>query len=181
MKRLMTGLAVIAVAVVWMIGSWVFFNSIAAGADTPSAAEVGKAPSKCKSHDEGKYMHHHWKCHRHHGHHGFFWKKLNLTDAQKKEMHAVREEEMAKLKPLIQQLKAGREQLNALRKSGAFDEAKVRSIAKGQADNIIEMIVEKQRMQSRIYALLTPEQRAKAEELHKAWKLLHGEGHEHWK
>ena len=74
------------------------------------------------------------------------------------------------MKPLVQQLKAGRDQLDALRKSGPFDEAKVRSIAKGQADTLIELIVAKERMKSRIYAVLTPEQRTKAEELRESWK-----------
>ncbi|MGO9373684.1 MAG: Spy/CpxP family protein refolding chaperone, partial [Syntrophobacteraceae bacterium] len=69
--------------------------------------------------------------------------------------------------------KAGREQLNALIKSGPFDEAKVRSIAKGQADILANMIVARERIKSQIYAVLTPEQRAKAEKLREAWKTLH--------
>ena len=77
------------------------------------------------------------------------------------------------MKPMFQQLKAGREQLDALIKSGPFDEAKVRSIAKAQADTLADMIVAKQRMKSKIYAVLTPEQHAKAEKLREAWKTLH--------
>jgi Spy/CpxP family protein refolding chaperone len=153
MKRLLTGFTIALVAAVWMIGSCFFFNSIAAG-------------------DEGKCGEH-WK-HRHWGHHGHhhLWKKLNLTDAQKKEMFSIRLEERAKMKPLFQKLKAGRDQFRALPK-GQFDEAKVRSIAKGQADIISELIVAKQRMKSRMYAVLTPEQRTKVEQMREKWKSRH--------
>jgi Spy/CpxP family protein refolding chaperone len=167
MKRLLTVFAVIFVAAVWMTGSWLFFNTLAVGAQgsgTPAAADVEKAAPK----DETAAKEHcgKWKGH---GRHGFF-KELNLTDAQKQQIKAIRAEESPKMKPLGQQLKAGRDQLNALMKSGPFDEAKVRSIAKGQADTLTELIVAKERMKSRIYAVLTPEQRAKAEQIRESWK-----------
>jgi len=62
---------------------------------------------------------------------------------------------------------------------GQFDEAKVRTIAKGQTDIRTEMIVTKERMKSRMYAVLTPEQQAKAEKLREAWKTLHADGPRH--
>ena len=174
----MTGFAVTLVAAVWMMGSWVFFNSIAAGAQgsgAPAVEEVNKADPQDAGAAECNCGGH-WK-HRHGHHH--LWKKLNLTDAQKKEMFSIRLEERGKMKPLVQKLKDGRKQLHALGKSGQFDEAKVRSVAKGQADIRIELIVEKERMKSRMYAVLTPEQRAKAEQIHESWKARHGEGPRH--
>lgn len=177
MKRLMTGFTITLVAAVWMIGSWFFFNSIAAGAQgsaTPAVADVSKTgPQDTGAAECG--CGHHWK-HRHGHHH--LWKKLNLTDAQKKEMFSIRLEERAKMKPLVQKLKAGRDQLRALPK-GQFDEAKIRAIAKGQADIITELIVEKQRMKSRIYAVLTPEQRAKVEQMREKWKCQHEKEQKH--
>ena len=189
MKKIFTGFAVTLVAAVWMAGSWFFFNSIAVGAQgsaTPAVADVSKIGPKDESAAEG-HCGEHWK-HRHWGRHGHWkgchwrhrlWKKLKVTDAQKTQIHTIISEERAKMKPLFQQLKAGRDQLNALRKSGPFDEAKVRSIAKGQADTLIEMIVVKERMKSRIFAVLTPEQRAKAQELRESWKARHGKKPEH--
>ena len=50
------------------------------------------------------------------------------------------------------------------------------AIAKGQADILTELTVAKERMESRIYALLTPEQRAKAEEIRESWKTRHEKG-----
>jgi len=166
MKRLLTVSAVIFVAAVWMTGSWFFFNSIAVGDQEPGApavADAGHAGSKNENAAGDASSHAK-------GNHSGLFKKLNLTDAQKDEIKAITTEERSKIKPLTQQLKAGRKQLNALRKSGPFDEAKVRSIARGQADAMTELIVVQERMHSRVYAVLTPEQRTKAEELQQSSK-----------
>jgi Spy/CpxP family protein refolding chaperone len=93
-------------------------------------------------------------------------------------MFSIRLEERAKMKPLVQKLKAGRDQLRALPK-GQFDEAKVRVIAKEQANIITDLIVEKQRMKSRFYAVLTPEQRAKFEQMREKWKSRREEEQKH--
>ncbi len=186
MKKLLTGFAVTVVAVVWMTGSWFFFNSIAVGAQgsaTPAVADTGKTSPQGEAAAKGqccaKHCEHcdHWK--HHHGHHGHhhLWKKLHVTDAQKTQIHTIISEERAKMKPLVEQLKAGREQLIALRKSGTFDEAKVRSIAKGQADTLIELIVTRERMKSKVFEVLTPEQRTKAQELRESCKGRHGQKH----
>ena len=174
MKRLLTGFTVTLVAVVWMTGSWLFFNSITAGAQglaTPAFAEKTGPKDEAAQEHRGKWKGHH----RHFG----LWKKLNLTEAQRNQIKTIMSEERPKMKPLFQQLKAGREQLNALITSGPFDEAKVQSIAKGQEATLADMIVARERMKSRIYAVLTPEQRARAEKLHEAWKTLHEDGPRH--
>ena len=179
MKRILTGFSVTLVAAIWMTGSWLFCNSIAVGANgssTPAVADSKSGPiekpaaeSECGKH--GKHWKHRHKMHR-------LWKKLNLSEAQKKEVHAILDEELAKMKPMLEQLKAGREQFNALLKSGPFDEAKIRSVAKAQADTLLEMIVVREHMKSRIYAVLTPEQRTRAEELLKSWQARYGKEHE---
>lgn len=98
---------------------------------------------------------------------------LNLTDNQKKEIFSIRLDERAKMKPMMESLKDGHKQLAALVKSDKFDEAKAQSIAKGQAAILANIIVEKARMRSRMYAVLTPEQRTKLEQIHKSWKDRH--------
>jgi len=157
MKKFLTGLSVALVAAVWIAGSSSFFKSVAVGSEGPGTPAVG---------EEGHWGDHHWG---HCGHH-HFWKKLNLTDEQKKEMFSIRLDERAKMKPMFQKLKDAHKQIIDLVKAAKFDEAKVRAIAKGQADIIADIIVERARMKSRIYAVLTPEQRAKAEQLHEKWK-----------
>jgi Spy/CpxP family protein refolding chaperone len=161
MKKLLAGLSVTLVAAVWMAGSSLFFNSMALGAEGAGPPAVA---------EKGHWGHHHGGHCRHHHH---FWKKLNLTNEQKKEMFSIRLDERAKMKPLFQKLKDGRKQLIDVVKTGKFDEAKVRSVAKGQADIIADIIVEKARMKSRMYAVLTPEQRTKAEQMHEKWKADH--------
>ncbi len=185
MKKLFTIFAVTLVAAVWMTGSWLFFNSIAAGAQgsaTAAVADADKAAPKdeaAKGHC-GEWKGHHRHFGRHHGHFALwkmFGRKLHLTDAQRTQIKTIVSAERPKMKPLFEQLKAGREQLETLIKSGPFDEAKVRSIAKAQANTLTDMIVAKERMKSQIYAVLTPEQRAKAEKLRAAWKTLHEDDH----
>jgi protein CpxP len=176
MKKLLAGFAVTLVAVVWMTGSWLFFNSIAVGAQgsaAPAVADAGKTGPKDEPAAEGHCGMH---C-KHHKGHRHLWKKLHLTYEQKTQIHTIISEERAKMKPLVQQLKAGRDQLIALRKSGPFDETKVRSIAKGQADTIVELIVAKESMKSKIFAVLTPEQRTKAQELRESGKARREKKH----
>ncbi|HEY5885472.1 MAG TPA: Spy/CpxP family protein refolding chaperone [Pyrinomonadaceae bacterium] len=60
-----------------------------------------------------------------------------------------------------------RKQLDEATKDGQFDETRVRAIANEQAALMADSVVEHERMKSKIYAILTPEQRTKAEELHK--------------
>ena len=100
MKKLLTGFAVTLVAAVWMVGSWFFFNTIAAGAqgtNTPSGGDVEKSAPQDPGTAEGRCeCGNHWGHHRGHHH---LWKKLNLTDAQKKEIFSIRLEERAKMKP----------------------------------------------------------------------------------
>jgi periplasmic protein CpxP/Spy len=156
MKKFLIALGIALTAAVWLVGSSCFFSSIAAA-------------------EEGNWGHHH-RCHF--GHHHHFWKQLNLTDNQKKEMFAIRLDERAKIKPLFQKLKDGRKELMALAKSPTFDEAKARTIAKGQADIIANIMVEKTRMKSRMYAVLTPEQRTKVEQMHEKMKARHEKEHE---
>jgi Spy/CpxP family protein refolding chaperone len=177
MKRLLTGFAVTMVATVWMMGSWLFFNCIAGGANgvvTTAAAEVVKSDTQDTAAAKGKCGDHckchHWK-HHHKGHH--FLKELGLSDAQKDQVHAIMAEGRSKTKPLVQKLKEGREQIGVLVKSGQFDEGKVRAIAKGQADIRTDLIVERARVISKIWAVLTPEQRAKAQKRFESWKARH--------
>jgi Spy/CpxP family protein refolding chaperone len=166
MKKTLTGLAIVLVAALWMTGSWVFFNSIAIGAENMPAAPPATTENPPQMSMPPGQMGH---CHYHHGYKNF-WKKLNLTPTQKKQIKAIRTQERPKMQPLIKQLKAGREQLAELRKTSKFDEAKVRAVADEQAKTLRNVIVERERVMYQIREILTPEQRAKLDEMHKMWK-----------
>ncbi len=110
----------------------------------------------------------------HHGHMGdgfgpspehilaFMTDALDLTDAQQTQAKQIIEKEKPTLTPLIQQLADGHKQMRALEESTTFDEAAVRALATQHAQAITELIVAKARIKSELFAILTPEQKAKA-------------------
>lgn len=91
-------------------------------------------------------------------------KELNLTEAQQQQVKTILQTEQAKIKPIMQQLHQN-EQAENTAITGQFDEAKARDFAQKQAGLMADMIVEKERSKSQLYAVLTPEQRQKAQEL----------------
>jgi Spy/CpxP family protein refolding chaperone len=91
--------------------------------------------------------------------------ELGLTDQQKTQIKQILENEKPKVQPLRDQLRNEHQQMAALTKDGAFDEAQVRNIANQQAQTQANLIVERQRVKSEIYQLLTPDQRTKADQM----------------
>jgi len=91
-------------------------------------------------------------------------KELNLTDAQQAQIKSILQAERAKTQPIMQQLHKN-EQAQDTAVNGNFDEAKAQAFAAGQAQLMSNLIVEKQRTKAQIYAVLTPEQREKAQTL----------------
>jgi periplasmic protein CpxP/Spy len=102
------------------------------------------------------------------GHHGGWMrhmaKQLNLTDAQQTQIKGIMATEKTKLKPLMQQMRQNQQAQDA-NINGSFDENQARAFAGKQAQIMTDLIVEKQRMRSQVYAVLTPEQRQKAQQL----------------
>lgn len=92
---------------------------------------------------------------------------LDLTDAQKTQVKTIFENARAVSEPLHTKMDEVHKQLEAATANGQFDEAQVRALANQQAQIMADTIVEHERTKSKIYAILTPEQRVKADELHK--------------
>ena len=92
---------------------------------------------------------------------GFFADYLNLTDAQQAQMKDILAKEKPTLQPLMQQMAQSHHDLRQLEQSGAFDEAKVRALASQQAQTMTELIVQKARIQSEMFQVLTPDQKTK--------------------
>ena len=97
---------------------------------------------------------------------GHFARELNLSDAQQTQVKQLIDAFQESSKGLHEQLmKAGPGiQFDGL-KEGAFDEAAVRAAAQARANLHVELEVSHARLMSQIYALLTPEQKAKVAEL----------------
>jgi protein CpxP len=91
-------------------------------------------------------------------------KQLNLTEAQQTQIKGIMANEKTKIKPMVQQLRQNQQAEDA-NVNGSFDENQARTFANKQAQLMTDLIVEKERMRSQVYAVLTPEQRQKALQL----------------
>ncbi len=100
----------------------------------------------------------------HRGHHrggfGRMAEKLNLTDAQKAQVKTIMDANKANTQSLREASKANRQKLNAATENGQFDEATVTAIAQEKAGISAQMTVEKLRVKSQIFQILTAEQKA---------------------
>jgi protein CpxP len=89
---------------------------------------------------------------------------LNLTVEQQTQIKGILKAERAKTQPLMQQLRQN-QQAESGNVTGNFDETQARAFADKQAQITSDLIVEKQRTQAQVYAVLTPDQRQKALQL----------------
>jgi Spy/CpxP family protein refolding chaperone len=92
---------------------------------------------------------------------GHFAEKLNLTDAQKEQMKQISARYRESAKALRQQRGGdGRKGGFDATGGGTFNEAEVRAAAQARANARVEMEVQRARMMSEMYAVLTAEQKA---------------------
>lgn len=96
-----------------------------------------------------------------------FWgRELNLTDAQKAQVKTIMQANHANMKPLMQQIEQNRAALLAATANGAYDPAKIQTLANTQAQLQAAMIVQREAVHHQIYTqVLTSDQQAKAEQL----------------
>ena len=93
-------------------------------------------------------------------------RELNLTDAQKQQVKGVMEATESSAQGIHAKMEEIHKQIEAATANGQFDETQVRTLANQQAQIQADMMVEHLRAKSKIFAVLTPEQRTKAEEMH---------------
>jgi protein CpxP len=97
-------------------------------------------------------------------------RELSLTDAQKEQMKALMEAGRPAAEERHAKLDEIRKQIDAATANGQFDEATVRPLANQQAQLMADEMVDHMRMHSKMYSLLTPEQKTKADQMMK----MHG-------
>jgi Spy/CpxP family protein refolding chaperone len=108
---------------------------------------------------------------RHFGPVGFLAHELKLSDAQKAEIQALWQAERPVLAAHIHDLLAENKEMNTIAAKGNPDQSEVQKIADREANTIATMLMEKTRLQSKIYStVLNPEQRANADGLQKNWE-----------
>jgi Spy/CpxP family protein refolding chaperone len=92
--------------------------------------------------------------------------ELNLTAAQREQIKSIWIAELPRVKPMLRQLLDENSQMPS--STGAFDEVKTRAVTDRQAATISQLLVERQRLISKIYNdVLTPTQRVKADQIRK--------------
>jgi Spy/CpxP family protein refolding chaperone len=107
----------------------------------------------------------------HHGPLGYVAYELNLSDAQKSQIQSMWEAERPAVASLLQELASENREMDSATAQGSLDESKVAAIAALQGSTISRLLVEKERLKSRVYTnVLNPEQRNKADELQKEWR-----------
>jgi len=118
----------------------------------------------------------HGKHRFHHGGERHFMGKLNLTEAQRDQIFKLRHEAAPTLREKGKQARAARTELRQLAQADRFDEAKARALSQKVANAQTDFMVERMRLKHQILAVLTPEQRQKAEEARKRFGERHGHG-----
>lgn len=101
----------------------------------------------------------------HHRGFGMALRGLDLTDEQKAKVKEIHEGSRSALQPTMKALKANREKMEALTANGGFDEAQVTALANEQASLSAKLIVEKERVKSQVFAILTDAQKARLTEM----------------
>jgi len=90
-------------------------------------------------------------------------RELKLTAVQREQVKAIITADREKSAPLMEKLAEKRVQLFEAETAEKFNEAAVRTLAAQQAELEVEMTVSRAKIRNSINAVLTPEQRAKAE------------------
>ena len=143
------------------------------------AASIAVAQTVKTDQGEGQKPRSEWRGRgRKHGfHRGGMFSRLNLTDDQKAKMKTIRENFATNNKPLMEQLRAKRQELRQASEGGTFNEAlatqKLPEMAGLQAKLMGERIKLNQEMQT----VLTAEQKAQLDQLKAQFKNHRGGRH----
>lgn len=100
---------------------------------------------------------------------------LELTEKQQADMEQLFKAGRQQAEPLHEQLRTVRQELRQAQAPQSFDEKALRGLAKKEADIRTELLINRARTQSRIHALLTPEQKKTAELMHRLHRMHRAE------
>ena len=92
---------------------------------------------------------------------GHLVRQLELTDAQQAQVKEIIAREKPGFQPLMLQMAQNHQQMRQLVMAGGFDEAKVRELASQHTQTITELTVQRARVQSELFQVLTPDQKTK--------------------
>lgn len=95
---------------------------------------------------------------------GFAFRNLDLTDAQKAQMKSIRESHRQSVKPLMEQVRAKRQEIRQARADGTFNEAVVAQKLTEIAPLEAKLMGERAKVHQEMLSILTAEQKAKLEQ-----------------
>ncbi len=90
---------------------------------------------------------------------------LDLTAQQREQIGQIRSEQRSELAPLREQMKQNRAQMRSVLGAETLDESAVRALTAAQAEIKAQLLVAHVETRRQVHALLTPEQREKADAL----------------
>ena len=96
--------------------------------------------------------------------------KLDLTDAQVKQIKAIKEESWSKLKANYEQMKSLRKEMHTLATSGKMDQNKVNELVNQKKELIGENTKIKLDTKNKIYNLLNDQQKQKFSAMMEKWQ-----------
>ena len=103
------------------------------------------------------------------GHLGDITQVLNLTDSQKEQARMIFEQAGQSAQPILQDLKENREKLDAAAKA-TNSEGDIQKLATEQGRLLGQLIAIHTVATAKFFQMLTPEQRAKADQMHEQLK-----------
>ena len=117
----------------------------------------------------------------HGGHHGGGGemrglRALNLSEAQRDQIFKIHHDQAPAFRDQMKKVRASREELQKLARADKFDQAAVRRAADTQAKAISEMAVMRVQAQNQVRAVLTPEQKAKLDQMRQEHESRRGQG-----
>ena len=95
---------------------------------------------------------------------GAFFRNLDLTDAQKEQMKSIRETHGQAVRPLMEQIRAKRQEIRKASAGGSFNEALVAQKLSEIAPLEAKLMGERSRLHQEMLSVLTAEQKAKMEQ-----------------
>jgi periplasmic protein CpxP/Spy len=103
---------------------------------------------------------HQWRKHHHD-----FWKALDLTDAQRQQLHQMLQSDRSANKGLILNLLNAEKALHEAITKNPNDEATIRSLSVTVGNAKTELTVQRAKIRTQIVGILTPEQKEKLAQL----------------
>lgn len=103
---------------------------------------------------------------RGHGRHGdgMMFRNLDLTDAQKAQMKQIRETSFQNLRPVMEQIRAKRQEIHQANQDGNVNEALVTQKLTEIAPLEAKLQAEQARVHQQMLSVLTPDQKAKLDQ-----------------